>query len=201
MVRDFLHNAVFHTNYFYVILTYGNRHGGAAELAKLLCEECGIRVNYINVVQMVDNWLPSFDMNEQVQLDKQEDAKIVLIKEYLAARKNQIAAVTEADRAAHQQFLSRIRQMPKGGPAPLFIRVTDTCAGCGICREVCPTGSMQLQEGKAVYVPKDCQTCLACVRACPQKAIGLAVPEKNPDARYWNRHIRLQEIITANHQA
>lgn len=83
------------------------------------------------------------------QLDKQEDAKIVLIKEDLAARKNQIAAVTEADRAAHQQFLSRIRQMPKGGPAPLFIRVTDTCVGCGICREVCPTGSMQLREGKA----------------------------------------------------
>lgn len=120
MVRDFLHNAVFHTNYFYVILTYGNRHGGAAELVKLLCKECGIRVNYINVVQMVDNWLPSFDMNEQVQLDKQEDAKIVLIKEYLAARKNQIAVVTEVDRAAHQQFLSRIRQMPKGGPCTAF---------------------------------------------------------------------------------
>lgn len=130
------------------------------------------------------------------QLDKREDAKIVLIKEDLAARKNQIAAVTEADRAAHQQFLSRIRQMPNGGPAPLFIRVTDTCVGCGICREVCPTGSMQLREGKP---PNDCQTCLACVHACPQKAIGLAVPEKNPDARYWNRHIPLQEIIAANH--
>ena len=27
MVRDFLKRAVFHTDYFYMILTYGNRHG------------------------------------------------------------------------------------------------------------------------------------------------------------------------------
>lgn len=47
MVQDFLKKAVFHTNYFYMILTYGNRHGGAAELAKQLCENCGITVNYI----------------------------------------------------------------------------------------------------------------------------------------------------------
>ena len=33
MVKDFLKRGVFHTDYFYMILTYGNRHGGAAELA------------------------------------------------------------------------------------------------------------------------------------------------------------------------
>ena len=35
MVKDFLNKTRFHTEYFYMILTYGNRHGGAAELAKL----------------------------------------------------------------------------------------------------------------------------------------------------------------------
>ena len=33
MVKDFLKKASFHTDYFYILLTYGNRHGGAAELA------------------------------------------------------------------------------------------------------------------------------------------------------------------------
>lgn len=33
MVKKFLKNAVFHTNYFYMILTYGNRHGGAGKAA------------------------------------------------------------------------------------------------------------------------------------------------------------------------
>ena len=34
MVKEFLHKATFDTDYFYMILTYGNRHGGAAELAE-----------------------------------------------------------------------------------------------------------------------------------------------------------------------
>ena len=58
MVKEFLHKAVFRTGYFYMVLTYGNRHGGAAELAAGLCRQCGIQPAYINVIQMVDNWLP-----------------------------------------------------------------------------------------------------------------------------------------------
>ena len=121
MVRDFLHNAVFHTNYFYMILTYGNRHGGAAKLVKLLCEECGIRVNYINVVQMVDNRLLSFDMNEQVQLDKQEDAKIVLIKEDLASAVSEPHPANAKGRPCAafypgHGYLRWLRHLPRGLP-------------------------------------------------------------------------------------
>ncbi len=69
-VRQFLQKADFRCNYFYLILTYGNRHGGARELAKQFCDDCGISVDYINVLGMVDNWLPAFDMDEQRQIDK-----------------------------------------------------------------------------------------------------------------------------------
>lgn len=199
MVRDFMKKAAFHTDYFYMILTYGNRHGGAAELARQLCGECGIDVKYINILWMVDNWLPSFDMNEQKTIDKKVDEQIAAIRADIAARKAMIAPVTDADRAAHQEYLSRIRQMPPDA-FQHFIRVTDACIGCGICEKVCPSGSIRVVDGKAVHTPGNCQTCLACVHACPQKAIGLAVPEKNPNARYRNEHITLSEIIAANHQ-
>lgn len=43
MVKDFLKKTTFHTDYFYMILTYGNRHGGAAELAQKFCQECRLR--------------------------------------------------------------------------------------------------------------------------------------------------------------
>ena len=87
MVKEFLKEADLQTNYFYIILTYGNRHGGAAELAKELCDSCGITVNYINVLLMVDNWLPSFDMDEQRQLDKHVDEHLNQIAADIAARK------------------------------------------------------------------------------------------------------------------
>ena len=85
MVRAFMQRAAFHTDYFYMVLTYGNRHGGAAELAQQLCAECGIDPAYINVVLMADNWLPAFDMTEQKQLDKHVEEQLSVIRADLDA--------------------------------------------------------------------------------------------------------------------
>ena len=115
MVKEFMKKAMFKTDYFYMVLTYGNRHGGAAELAKDFCKECGIQVNYINVILTVDNWLPSFDMNEQKKIEW---------------------------------------------------HIRSSLEGCARCRRICGN------------------TCFACAHACPQKAIGLTVPEVNSNARY-----------------
>ena len=70
MVKDFLRESTFETGYFCIILTYGCRHGGAAELAKALCGECGVRVDYVNTLHMADNWLPAFDMDAERAMDK-----------------------------------------------------------------------------------------------------------------------------------
>lgn len=199
MVREFLQKANFHTDYFYMVLTYGNRHGGAAELAQKLYQACGIQPAYINVLLMVDNWLPSFDMDEQRKLDKGVEAHLRKIAADIAARKRWIAPVTDADRAAHQEFLERMAQQPPDAWQHL-IRVTDRCIGCGICEMVCPSGSIRVVGGKAVHIPGSCQTCLSCVHNCPEKAIGLTVPERNPGARYRNEHIQLAELIRANRQ-
>lgn len=199
MVKEFLKKGIFHTDYFYMILTYGNRHGGAAELAKKLCDECGISVNYINVIVMVDNWLPGFDMNEQKKIDKRVEENMTVILADLAACRNMISEVTDTDRAAHQQFLARMNQMPADVWQHL-LRVTEVCVGCGTCEKVCPSASIHVADGKAVHIPGNCQTCLACAHACPQKAIQLTIPEVNPDARYRNEHISLREIMEANCQ-
>ena len=61
MVKDFLKKATFRTEYFYLILTYGNIHGGAAELAEQALAVCGKRADYINTIKMVDNFLPAFE--------------------------------------------------------------------------------------------------------------------------------------------
>ena len=199
MVKEFLEKGTFHTNYFYMILTYGNRHGGAAELAKKLCDACGISVQYINVIMMADNWLPGFDMDEQKKIDKKVEENMDKILSDLAKRKHMISEVTDTDRAAHQQFLERMSQMPADAWQHL-LRVTENCVGCGTCEKVCPSSSIHIADGKAVHIPGNCQTCLACAHACPQKAIQLTIPEVNSAARYRNEHISLREIMEANCQ-
>ena len=62
MVKEFIRKSSFHTDYFYVILTYGLRHGGASELARDFCESCGVHVAYANIVLMGDNFLNGYDM-------------------------------------------------------------------------------------------------------------------------------------------
>ena len=110
-----------------------------------------------------------------------------------------IAPVAKEDRVAHRQFLERMNKSPSDAWQHL-LKIGEGCIGCGICEKVCPSSSIHVKDGRAVHIPGNCQTCLACAHACPQKAIGMTVPEKNPQARYRNEKISLQEIIKANSQ-
>ncbi len=199
IVKEFLKENTFDTDYFYMVLTYGKRHGGAAELADNLCRACGIAVDYINVIVMVDNWLPIFDMEEQVVIEKNVDKNLAEIIADIKCKKHMIAEVTDADRDAHCEFLENMKKMPVNSWQHL-IKIKDNCVGCDICEKVCPSASIRIESGKAMYSSGNCQACLACVHACPQKAIGLSIQEKNPNARYRNEHIQLKEIIEANNQ-
>ena len=201
MVKEFLKKAEFRTDYFYLVLTYGNIHGGAAELAEQELESDGKRADYINTLNMVDNFLPGFDMKEQIAIDpeKRVDEHIAEIKADIDSRRKWIQPASEADREWHRQFLAR----QAGNPAGLWkniYKVTEECIGCGICTRVCPAGCIYLDDQRAVHTAENCQMCMACVHHCPKNAIRLTIPEKNPSARYHNVHIRLTEIVQANDQ-
>lgn len=198
LVKAFLKESRFETGYFYLLLTYGNRHGGAAELAKVYAEGLGIYPDYINTVLIADNFLPDFDMEEQRLLDKKIDEQIDHIKSDLVERKHFIASVTEQDRAAHREFLDRLAHAPN-----MFhdlYEITDDCIGCGICTKVCPKKCFHMEGQKSIWNKTGCISCMACIHACPMLAIQLKMPEKNPRARYRNENVSLCEIVDANNQ-
>lgn len=199
LVREFIEQSTFDTPYFYMILTYGNRHGGAVELAGNMLETEGIHPSYINVLWMVDNFLPTFDMNEQKMIDKKVEEHIAEIKNDLEVCRKYIAPVTDQDRVGHQEFLTKTKAVLEQA-APNLYRITDKCIGCEICARVCPKKCFTVQNQKSTWNSDGCIMCMACVHACPMMAIQLNVPEKNPEARYRNENISLCEIVNANNQ-
>ncbi len=48
---------------------------------------------------------------------------------------------------------------------------TDLCVGCGQCVEVCPMGTISLEDGKAVVTGAMSLNCGHCMAVCPEEAI------------------------------
>ncbi len=198
MVKEFIRKAIFKTDYFYIILTYGALHGGAAELANDYLKSVGKKAQYIASIVMVDNFLPNFNMTEQCVIDKKIPENLAKIKADIDNKKCRIEKAGFKNKMIHKGYLMMVKDQDETVWAKF--KVKDNCVGCETCAKVCPSASINIEKGKAVHTMKNCQACYACVHACPQKAIKFTIPEKNPEVRYRNKNITIEEIIKANNQ-
>lgn len=211
MVRNFINGAKLRADYLFTVMTYGNYHGNAAENWNEIASTAGYRFNYINSIVMVDNWLPAFDMNEQIKIDKHIPENLKTISADINSRRNYIQPTTEEERETFKRFLAFSALNPEVGffgESQKYFTTTDACIGCGVCTQVCPRDNYSL-NGKTVAIEGECEVCLACIHNCPQRAIvfkeGIEEPmlsngEKNPSARYRNENVSLADIKRANNQ-
>ena len=134
IILEFLEKATFETDYFYLILTYGKDVTDAPECIARLLEEKGRHVNYIHSILMVDNYLPSFDMNEQRAMDKNVEQQIQQALQDIQNKKEEIPEATQAGRDFHasaKEIFAKNPELINGEQ----ITVTDQCVGCGIVQK------------------------------------------------------------------
>lgn len=211
MVRQFIQQAHLKADYKFAILTYGARKCDAVEIWDGISRKAGNAFDYINTLVMVDNWLPNFDMNEQIKMDKHIPENLEKIVADVTAGKHWHEPVTEEERQMHRGFMAYTGLDPEVGflmKSEKYFTVTDACIGCGACVSLCPRGNYELTSG-GVKMQGDCEFCFACIQNCPQKAVQFAKNEHdpllgrgevNPNARYRNEHISLMDIKWANNQ-
>lgn len=197
-VRKFLENASFKTDYFYLLLTYGNKDSIASSWVNEFCLKQGIDVDYIQTIKMVDNYLPSCDMEEEMAKDKKIDEQMKVALENIQSRKQEIPKPSEEDQQLYEKLAKRFQEHPELNNGESIL-MTERCVGCSICSQVCPIGNIVMEDGKAKRISKTCDFCLACVQNCPFKAIDL-VQDKNPNARYRHPNITLKDIVKSNQQ-
>jgi ferredoxin len=209
MVREFLAKAHLKADYFFTIFTFGMRPGPVVAIWEEEAKQAGYHFDYINVIQMADNWLHHFNMDDQKKLDatKHIPEQIQAISDDLAERKHWYRPVTAEDWDAHAQFLKGSGIKTEDGfrmEASERFLITDRCVRCGICANVCPRNNYRLVNDR-MTTRGTCDYCLACIHNCPQKAIQLRPsenpflkPEENPNSRYRNPNVKLKDIVMAN---
>lgn len=211
MVRQFIQKAKLKAKYTFAVLTYGARKCDAVEIWDEISKKAGNGFDYITTLIMVDNWLPNFDMNEQMKIDKHIPENLQRITADINQNKYWHEPVTEEERQMHRGFMKYKVLDPEVGfmkrSEKCFV-ITKSCIGCGICPSICPRGNYELTS-TGVKVQGNCEFCFACIHNCPQKAIQFAKPEDdpllmkgevNPNARYRNEHVSLMDIKRANSQ-
>ena len=107
MVREFVEKARLKAPYIFSVITFGNFAANVADWWDDFCKQKGVASQYINTLLMVDNYLPVFDMNEQVKIDKHIPENLAQIVADVEARPEFISHVDADERM--QGWLKRLQ--------------------------------------------------------------------------------------------
>ena len=115
MVREFIKKARLKAGYKFAVLTYGARKCNAVEIWDRISRSAGNAFDYIGTIIMVDNWLPNFDMNEQIRIDKHIPENLQKITADIGMRRRWHEPVTEDERQQHRSFMAWAGLDPEKG--------------------------------------------------------------------------------------
>lgn len=197
MVKKFFEKVKFKANYIFAIGTYGNMPGACMLNTQKLANRNGYKIDYAQSILMVDNYLPGFEISEEIEKLPQKNSteKIVQIVDDIANRKSLEAKASLIMRAATTVIQTGSSLMLNGNGARKYI-VDDKCTKCGTCAKICPSGNINVSD-KVEFSDK-CEACLGCIHLCPENALHLK--NEKSVARWRNSDVSLAEIIKANNQ-
>ncbi|MBU5462244.1 EFR1 family ferrodoxin [Lachnoclostridium sp. MSJ-17] len=196
MVKDFLSKAKIKTDYFFFVYTYGMGYAAAFAHVEQVCREKGLKLSYINAIQMVDNYLPGFEMQNQIDTlpKKNVEGQIKKLLSDIASRVETPVKITAADKAQMAMYQKMLAKLILCKDTAQGYIVTDNCTRCGICAKVCPADNITVTD--KVRFANRCEVCYACLHNCPQNAIHMK--NEKSEVRFRNENISLKDIIEAN---
>lgn len=159
------------SNNAYFVMTCGGETGNAGHYLKKLCEECSLNFKGIGEVIMPENYTAMFAVPKQSEADKiiekaipQADKIIEIIKSG-----NDIPYGTGGITGKILSAVVNPAFYPLCVKSKAF-KANDKCISCGKCEALCPLNNIKLTNGKPAWAD-NCTHCMACINACPEKAI------------------------------
>lgn len=203
IAEEFLNKVKLKSKYIFGILTYGKMSGAVTDALFDIGIRNDIEFSYINEILMVDNYLPVFDIDKEIEIEpnKNIEGSLETIINDIKNKKNYIKS--------NSKFTKFISKFAVNALLPIQDKVLfkdtkifennfyieDACNGCGICAKVCPVDNIKIEDKNPKY-QGSCIKCLACINHCSQNAIRLNCEKSK--ARFINQNITLKEIINSN---
>ena len=191
IVEEFLNKVSLKSKYVFGIITYGGFSGATRGHLLEIGRRNGIEFSYINEMLMVDNYLPVYDVNKEVQNQAKKNIEENLgkiIKDIANGRRyiKNTSVIMKGIKFVSEKFYDNEFEKK--------FTVDNNCNGCKTCEKVCPVNNIKVDR-KPVF-NNNCQHCLSCIHNCPKRAISIK-KEKNK-ARFINENVTLKELIESN---
>lgn len=188
IILDFINNAEINISdnaYVYAVMTCGATTANADGILKKALIKKGINVNAVFSVKMVDTYVPLFkivDKEEQKKINCEADKELQQIKKAVSEKKSGCQYNHRGHFPKTVTFFSypfyKYRRFTKKFYAE------ESCIGCGLCENICPSQAIKIENGKPVWIKKQCNICLGCLHRCPKEAIQYGKKSKT-SGRYF----------------
>jgi len=194
-IKEFISKANIKGDYFFSVMTYGNISAGGAEAFAEFCKTNDINLDYSNDILMVDNYLPIYDIDDQMKKleSKKIEENLEKILEDISSDNKKILKKGFIPKLASKNIYKISDKLHKNITSKF--QIEESCTSCNICVKVCPNDNIKLVDGKPVF-GDNCIVCLACTNNCPTNSIRMT--NEKSRTRFRNENITVKEIIDSN---
>ena len=188
IVENYLKKAEITADYIFAVVSYGSSVGKTFDILNNL-----VAIDYARSVCMVDNYVPIYDIEEELlKKDQREiDGELSKIKYDTEKKTRNFKSNKLKYYIANTSSYILKNVFSKGDRLTID---AEKCTECKTCIQVCPMDNIKFSE--KIEIENRCIFCLACLHACSSYSIH--APREKSKIHYTNPKIKISEIIKSN---
>ena len=154
-------------SFVYAVIPCGASIGAAGGFLKNELKKRGLELQRVDALVVPDGALIFYDIDAPEKMEKQLDAatkELASIKQSIDNREgNRITGSSVLGKIGLAAYHACMSTKP--------FHADEKCVGCGKCASICPSGAIEMVDGRPAWTKSKCLKCCGCLGRCPVSAI------------------------------